>query len=111
MEKPIRDRVTRLFAALSNDTRIAIVEAVNPSPKTVGQIATELNILQSSASQHLAILARAGILKVTKQGASRYYGLRGPRIPKVLEILEDFCRVHELYGDEDILADNKQIDV
>lgn len=105
MDKPIRARVTLLFSALANDTRICIVEAVTESAKTVGQIATELGIQQSSASQHLAILARAGVLKVTKQGAFRYYGLRGPRIPKILKILEDFCRVHQIYGGDDVVAD------
>ena len=105
MDKPIRSRVTILFSALANETRICIVEAVTEAPKTVGQIATELGIQQSSASQHLAILARAGVLKVTKQGAFRHYGLRGPRIPKILEILEDFCRVHQIYGGDDVVAD------
>jgi DNA-binding transcriptional ArsR family regulator len=106
MEKPILTRVSILFSALSNETRISIVEVVTAEPKTVGQIAQELNIQQSSTSQHLAILTRAGVLKVTKQGTFRYYGLRGPRIPKILEIIEDFCRVHQIYGSEDVTSDS-----
>jgi DNA-binding transcriptional ArsR family regulator len=104
MEEKLRARVTVLFSALANETRIALIQALDPSPKTVGQLAKELGIQDSSASQHLAILARAGVLTVTRQGAFRYYSIRGPRIPKILEIIEDFCHVHRIYGNEDLLA-------
>ena len=49
-------------------------------------------------SQHLAILTRSGVLVVEPHGAARVYRVRGPRIGRVLALIEEFCQAHELYG-------------
>lgn len=97
MTAPVRVRVTVLFGALANETRIRMIELLESGPKTVGELARELGIQQSSASQHLAILTRTGVLRVVPTGAFRVYSLRGPRIPKILEIIEEFCEVHRIH--------------
>lgn len=94
MERPFYERTALIFSALGNEVRLEIVQAVHDGEKTVGQIATAASILQSSTSQHLAVLVRAGVLQVRKQGTTHYYSLRGPRIPRVLELIEEFCQVH-----------------
>ena len=45
-----------------------------------------------------AALTRAGILVVEHKGANRIYRVRGPRIARILALIEEFCTVHELYG-------------
>jgi ArsR family transcriptional regulator len=98
MESAVRERAGQLFAALSHPTRLRIVELLCSTEMTVKEVASALNQGQSGTSQHLAILARAGILTVEPRGASRRYRVRGPRISRILGLIEEFCTVHELYG-------------
>lgn len=105
MEPPIRERASILFGALSHETRLRIIELLLDGGKTVTQIQQALGITQSGTSQHLAILARTGVLAVEQQGTSRIYRLRGPRIPRILELIEEFCQIHQLYGAEGGLED------
>ena len=101
MDRFIRERSSMLFAALANPTRLRIVELLLNGEKNVNDIASSLDIQQSSASQHLAVLTRAGVLVVEPRGTMRCYRVRGPRIAKILGLIEEFCSVHSLYGFED----------
>lgn len=101
LDTQVRERASALFAALSHPTRLRIVELLLGGGRTVNDIAAALGVAQSGASQHLAVLTRAGVLKVEPQGASRVYSVRGPRIQRILDLIEAFCQVHALYGDID----------
>lgn len=101
MDSPTRERASQLFAALGHPARLRIVELLFDGPMTVNQIADSLASSQSTTSQNLAILTRAGALAVEPRGTARYYRLRGPRIPAILAVIEDFCRAHSLYGPGD----------
>lgn len=83
-----------VFAALAHPTRLRIVELLTEGEKTVGEVAQALGLLQPNASQHLAALHRAGVVKVTRAGAARCYSLRGPRIPRILALVDEFRHVH-----------------
>ena len=98
-------RATELFSALSHPVRLRMTELLCARERTVGQIAEEVSIGRSGASQHLAILARAGIVVSKTRGTSRIYSVRGPRIGKILELIEQFCHVHHLYGPADERVD------
>ena len=98
MEDIVLFRASELFSALSNPVRLRIVEMLCTDEKSVGEIATAMGIGQSGASQHLSHLARVGVLVSTAQGTSRLYKVRGPRIPAILKLIEEFCHVHLLYG-------------
>lgn len=99
MEEPLRARACHLFAALSNPKRLEIVECLLDGERSVGEIAALTGMGQSGASQHLAHLARAGVLVSTAQGTTRLYRVRGPRVGQILTIIGEFCRVHGLYGE------------
>lgn len=83
-----------LFTALSHPTRLRIVELLTEKGRTVNEVAEALGLLQPNASQHLAVLYRAGVVKVVPEGASRCYQLRGPRIPRILALVDEFRAVH-----------------
>lgn len=98
MDDPTRDRAALLFAALSNPARLRLVEALIEGPKSVTEAAEAVRMGQSWTSQNLAILTRAGVLAVERRGASRVYRVRGPRIARILGLIEEFCHAHHLYG-------------
>jgi len=77
-----------LFSALGHPVRIRIIELLADGPRTVGDVAQTLNILQPNASQHLAILNRSGVVRVTPVGAMRSYALVGTDIPGILAMVD-----------------------
>jgi DNA-binding transcriptional ArsR family regulator len=98
LEDVIVARASEIFAALSNPVRLRIVEWLCLEERSVGEVATHLGIGPSGASQHLSVLARAGLLVSTAHGTSRLYRVRGPRVPAILKLIEEFCHEHALYG-------------
>ena len=105
MNEPTRERVCLLFHALSNPSRLRIAELLCSAEMTVTEICTALSLGQSATSQNLAALTRAGVVAVEHRGANRIYRVRGPRIARILALIEEFCHVHELYGRFDEGAD------
>jgi DNA-binding transcriptional ArsR family regulator len=84
-----------MLAAMANTTRLRIVQLLRKQPLAVGQIATILSLTQANASQHLAIMLRAGILVRESEGTTRRYSLRSPIIIKVLDQIEEFRQAHK----------------
>ncbi len=108
MDRDTVDRIAALFGALGNPIRVLIVKEISAEPLKVTAIAERLHIAQSSASQHLAVLERVGLIKATPVGTSRLYGIRGPRVAKLLETVAEFCEVHGLRGlPEEIVSDDE----
>ena len=98
MKDMTRERAAQLFSALSHPTRLRLVELLANGEKTVNDLANELQFGQSGVSQHLSILTRAGALVVEQRGVYRFYRVRGPRILRILNLIEEFCELHSLYG-------------
>jgi len=61
--------------ALSDPTRQALIEALRAAPQPVGQLATRLPISRPAVSQHLKVLADAGLVLAEAQGNRRIYHL------------------------------------
>jgi DNA-binding transcriptional ArsR family regulator len=98
MNERTRERASQLFAALSNPARLRITELLCHSALSVNEICTALSLGQSATSQNLAALTRTGVLLVEQRGNQRIYRVRGPRITRILGLIEEFCAIHELYG-------------
>jgi len=63
-----------LFAALTSEARVRILEALKQGPRFGWELQAELNLDQSVVSRHLATLRRVGLVHGEKQGnAVRYY--------------------------------------
>lgn len=66
--------IQAFLKALASETRQAIVMLFASNPAlTVSQIAEAVKIGQSTASEHLAVLRRAGLLTATRAGKEVYY--------------------------------------
>ncbi len=89
LDEDVISFATDLFSALAHPTRLRIVELLTACERTVNEIAHELDILQPNTSQHLAILQRAGVVKVTPRGALRSYSIRAPRMNQILLMVDE----------------------
>src|SRR5262249_10375609 len=67
---------TTLFQALSDRSRLRIVEAMRSGECAVGDIVERMDIHQSGVSRHLRILAEAGVVQMRPDGQKRLYSLR-----------------------------------
>ena len=63
----------RVFAALHDPTRRAVLERLRDGPKPVGQIARGLPVTRPAVSQHLKVLKEAGLVDDRSEGTRRIY--------------------------------------
>jgi DNA-binding transcriptional ArsR family regulator len=61
----------RVFHALADGTRRAMVERLTRGPASVSQLAEPFAMALQSAAQHIGVLAAAGIVTSTKVGRVR----------------------------------------
>ena len=63
------------IAALSSDTRVAIIKALNIRPMTVSELAGHLGLAKSTVHEHLCTLADRGMVTKDEDRKWRYYSL------------------------------------
>ncbi len=77
--------------ALNHKLRQQIVKLLDERKKlTVTEIYVDMRLEQSVASQHLAILRRAGLVNATREGKFIYYSTNFKRIKEVTGFVEEF---------------------
>ncbi|MGN7472224.1 ArsR/SmtB family transcription factor [Brevibacillus sp. SAFN-007a] len=93
-----------IFKALSNESRLQILQwlkepdrhfiphegiDMNKIGVCVSQITDKLKMTQSTASQYLAILLRAGLIRAERIGKYTYYKRNEEAIAKIADILKN----------------------
>jgi DNA-binding transcriptional ArsR family regulator len=63
----------RVFAALNDPTRRAVLERLRTGPKPVGEIARGVPVTRPAVSQHLKVLKEAGLVDDRSEGTRRIY--------------------------------------
>jgi DNA-binding transcriptional ArsR family regulator len=69
------DQLARAFTALGDPTRRRVFELVADRPRSVGDLAGELPVSRPAVSQHLKVLADAGLVTPRAEGVRRIYHL------------------------------------
>ena len=64
------------FEALSDPTRLRIVEELRTGERSVGALVSTLAVCQPGISRHLRILHDRGFVRVRADGQRRFYSLR-----------------------------------
>jgi DNA-binding transcriptional ArsR family regulator len=82
--------VDRLFHALGDPTRRAILDRLVDRPLSVSRLAEPLGITLTAVGQHLQILEDAGLLRTEKVGRVRTCSLD----PAGFRVLEQWIRDH-----------------
>ncbi|PCI53078.1 MAG: transcriptional regulator [Alphaproteobacteria bacterium] len=82
------------LSALAQDTRFAVFQALMRAGQdglSAGAIAKALNVAPNALSNHLAILTRADLTSVTRQGRNMIYMARIEGVKDLLGALVDDC--------------------
>jgi ArsR family transcriptional regulator len=100
----LRERA-RLFQALSEETRLAILDLLQGGERCVCDLQDDLHAAQSRLSFHLRVLREAGLVTDRKEGRWSYYALVPERLAAVAEaIAGPDPRLHQLARRRPILA-------
>jgi len=81
-------KILKIFKALSNETRLKIVELLLEGEKCVCEIVPFTKRSQSNVSIHLAKLEDLGIVESRREGKSVYYKIKNKKVKKILEIIK-----------------------
>lgn len=85
-----RSRSISIFHALSDETRLAVVQMLGDGERCVCDLQDALDVAQSRLSFHLKVLKEAGLVTDRKEGRWSYYTL----VPEALTEAHDI--VHAL---------------
>ncbi|MBF6210030.1 winged helix-turn-helix transcriptional regulator [Nocardia puris] len=80
----------RALEALADPTRRALFEALPQGPRSVGELAAQVGVSSSAASQHLKILKAARLVAVRPEGTRRLYTLDPRGLGDARDYLEQF---------------------
>ncbi len=83
-EKAKVHRIAEMFKALSDPTRIRIIEALSIKELCVCDLANLLGMTQSAISHQLRLLRQNSILKYRKEGRVVYYSLDDEHVSEIL---------------------------
>lgn len=80
-----------VLRALNHKLRQQILKQIDEHGKiTVTELYVKLRLEQSVASQHLAILRKAGFVKTEREGKFIYYSVNTNRLQEINEMVESF---------------------
>jgi DNA-binding transcriptional ArsR family regulator len=78
-----------ILRAVNHKLRQQMIKLIDEKQKiVVTEIYVKLKLEQSVASQHLAILRRAGIVSTQRDGKFIYYSVNYPRVQEVVDFVE-----------------------
>ena len=81
------ERAVALFHALSDATRLEIIEMLRDGERCVCELQDELDAAQSRLSFHLRVLKEAGLVSDRKEGRWSYYSI----VPEALAEVHDLA--------------------
>ena len=86
-------KAAMILRAMNHKLRQQMIKLLDENKKmTVTDIYVKLRLEQSVASQHLAILRRAGIVSTEREGKFIYYGVNYSRISEVNAFVSDLVK-------------------
>jgi CRISPR locus-related DNA-binding protein len=78
---------SQLLSAMANEKRLLILCQLVDGERSVGELAEQLGVRQSTISQHLALLRKDGFVESRRDAQSQIYSLAGVEARAVLEAL------------------------
>ncbi len=105
-----RANINRVFHALGDATRRAIVEKLSEGPISASRLAVPLNITLAAVIQHLQILEKSGLVHTEKVGRVRTCRIEPKGLSVAQRWIEDRRSLWEKHFDRlgDLLAEPEE---
>jgi rhodanese-related sulfurtransferase len=97
------DSFASVAQALGSGRRAEIVDLLAQGERSVEEIAVEISQSVANTSQHLRVLARAGLVRSRRDGTRVFYRLAGERVGDLWTAVRDVAVRH--VADVSVLAD------
>src|ERR1041385_7321476 len=97
------DALASVAQALGSGRRAEIVDVLAQGERSVDEIATEIGQSVANTSQHLQVLARAGLVRSRRQGTRVFYRLASERVQDLWATVRDVAVRH--VAEVSVLAD------
>lgn len=85
---PTAARAAHWFHALSDPTRVKIVEMLSHGERCVCELQSSVDAAQSRLSFHLKVLKHAGLVSDRREGRWSYYALNGAALDQIAEFAQ-----------------------
>jgi DNA-binding transcriptional ArsR family regulator len=82
--------VSNLLGVVGEPNRRRLLELLRQGEQTVTQLATQFSVTRPAISQHLGVLAEAGLVEVRREGKYRYYRLNPVGMASLRAALDTF---------------------
>ena len=69
------EKIAANFRALSEPTRLAILQELKAGPKTVNELVDSIGLSQANVSKQLSVLREAGFLLREQRGTQAFYSI------------------------------------
>jgi ArsR family transcriptional regulator len=86
-----RTRASRLFHALSDETRLQILERLRAGERCVCELTDALDAAQSRLSFHLKVLKDAGLVSDRREGRWMYYTMNPETLGEMADLVESLA--------------------
>jgi rhodanese-related sulfurtransferase len=97
------DSLASVAQALGNGRRAEIVDVLAQGERSVEQLAGEISQSVANTSQHLHVLARAGLVRSRREGTRVFYRLASDRVAELWAAVRDVAVRH--VAEVTVLAD------
>ena len=93
LDPHVREDIYKMHAqickALADPKRLLILNALRDGEKTVGDLATGLDLPQATVSQHLAILRQRSLVYSRRHGVNVFYTIANQKIIRAFDLLRE----------------------
>ena len=83
------EQIAARFRALSEPTRLAILQELKSGGRGVGELVKAIGLSQANVSKQLAVLREAGFLKREQRGTSAVYSISDPLVMELCKLMCD----------------------
>jgi len=97
------DALASVAQALGNGRRAEIVDVLAQGERSVEALASEISQSVANTSQHLQVLARAGLVRTRREGTRVYYRLASERVGDLWAAVREVAASH--VAEVSVLAD------